>query len=54
MVIKTKRVEWIDVMKGILILFVILSHTYPAVIYRLFFTPFFLTMFFWASDILFH
>lgn len=49
MVIKTKRVEWIDVMKGILILFVILSHTYPAVIYRLFFTPFFLTMFFWAS-----
>lgn len=49
MVAKTKRVEWLDVMKGILIMFVILSHTYPAVIYRRFFTPFFLTMFFWAS-----
>ena len=44
-----KRIEWIDSMKGILILFVILSHTYPAVQYRRFFTPFFLTMFFWAS-----
>lgn len=46
---KTKRVEWLDVLKGILILFVILSHSYPALIYRYFFTPFFLTLFFFAS-----
>ncbi len=44
-----KRIEWLDVMKGILITFVILSHSYPADIYRYFFTPFFLTMFFFAS-----
>mgnify|MGYP004481917435 CR=1 FL=1 len=44
-----KRIEWLDVMKGILISFVILSHCYPAEIYRRFFTPFFLTMFFFAS-----
>lgn len=44
-----KRVEWLDIMKGVLILFVILSHSYPSQLYRFFFTPFFLTMFFWAS-----
>ena len=46
---KAKRVEWLDVLKGILILFVILSHSYPAQGYRYFFTPFFLTLFFFAS-----
>ena len=46
---KTKRVEWLDVLKGILILFVILSHSYPSLIYRYIFTPFFLTLFFFAS-----
>lgn len=44
-----KRIEWLDIMKGILITFVILSHSYPSDIYRRFFTPFFLTMFFFAS-----
>ena len=44
-----QRIEWLDVMKGILILFVILSHNYPSFIYRRFFTPFFLTMFFFVS-----
>jgi len=43
------RIDWLDVLKGILIIFVILSHSYPPDIYRYFFTPFFLTMFFWAS-----
>ncbi len=46
---KAKRVGWLDVLKGILILFVILSHSYPAQVYRYFFTPFFLTLFFFAS-----
>ena len=43
------RIDWLDVLKGILIVFVVLSHSYPPDIYRYFFTPFFLTMFFWAS-----
>ncbi len=43
------RINWLDVLKGILIIFVILSHSYPPNIYRYFFSPFFLTMFFWAS-----
>lgn len=46
---KKVRIEWLDVLKGILIIFVILSHSYPPQIYRNFFTPFFLTMFFVAS-----
>ncbi len=44
-----KRIEWLDVLRGILILFVILSHSYPASVYRYFFTPFFLSMFFFVS-----
>lgn len=44
-----QRVEWLDVCKGILIFFVILSHSYPTELYEQFFTPFFLTMFFFAS-----
>lgn len=43
------RIEWLDILKGILIIFVILSHSYPPNIYRYFFTPCFLTMFFFAS-----
>ncbi len=43
------RIQWLDVLKGILILCVILSHSYPPELYRRFFTPFFLTMFFFAS-----
>lgn len=44
-----ERIGWLDVLKGILILFVMLSHNYPADIYRRFFTPFFLTTFFFVS-----
>ncbi|MBR5220208.1 MAG: acyltransferase family protein [Clostridia bacterium] len=43
------RLIWLDVLKGILIIFVVLSHSYPPQVYRNFFTPFFLTMFFWVS-----
>ncbi|MDE6259824.1 MAG: acyltransferase [Oscillospiraceae bacterium] len=43
------RIQWLDSLKGILILFVILHHSYPAEIYRRMYTPFFLTMFFFAS-----
>ena len=46
---KKVRIEWLDILKGVLIIFVILSHSYPAQAYRNFFTPFFLTMFFWVS-----
>lgn len=43
------RVKWIDILKGICIIFVMLSHSYPPDAYIRFFTPFFLTMFFFAS-----
>ncbi len=45
----TKRLQWLDIMKGILIFFVILSHSYPDPVSERFFTPFFLTMFFWVG-----
>ena len=44
-----KRLQWLDIMKGILIFFVILSHSYPDPVSERFFTPFFLTMFFWVG-----
>ena len=44
-----KRIGWIDIIKGICILFVMLSHSNPPAVYRHFFTPFFLTMFFFVS-----
>lgn len=43
------RIQWLDVCKGILIFNVVLSHSYPPILYRQFFTPFFLTMFFFVS-----
>lgn len=43
------RIQWLDICKGVLIFNVVLSHSYPPVLYRLIFTPFFLTMFFFAS-----
>ncbi len=43
------RIVWLDDLKGFLILFVLLSHSYPPIAYRRFFTPFFLTMFFFVS-----
>ena len=46
---KAKRLQWLDIMKGILIFFVILSHSYPDPVSERFFTPFFLTMFFWVG-----
>ena len=44
-----KRLQWLDIMKGILIFFVVLSHSYPDPVSERFFTPFFLTMFFWVG-----
>ena len=44
-----KRIKWIDIVKGICIVFVMLSHSNPPDDFRRFFTPFFLTMFFFAS-----
>ena len=44
-----KRILWIDVLKGILILFVLLSHSSAPNTYMQLFVPFFLTMFFFAS-----
>lgn len=43
------RIKWIDIVKGICIVFVMLSHSNPPDDFRRFFTPFFLTMFFFAS-----
>lgn len=44
-----KRIKWVDIVKGICIIFVMLSHSNPPDDFRRFFTPFFLTMFFFAS-----
>ena len=44
-----RRILWLDNLKGFLILFVLLSHSLPPLCYRHFFTPFFLTMFFFVS-----
>lgn len=46
---KKERIAWLDVMKGILILFVLLSHSSAPSLYTRFFVPFFLTMFFFVS-----
>lgn len=46
---KNGRIVWIDVLKGIMILFVLLSHSHAPHIYSRIFAPFFLTMFFFAS-----
>lgn len=45
----SKRIPWLDVLKGLMILFVLLEHSYPAPVYVRIYTPFFLTMFFFAS-----
>ena len=44
-----ERIKWLDIIKGICISFVMLSHSYSPDDYRRFFTPFFLSMFFFAS-----
>lgn len=46
---KAGRIKWLDILKGLCIVFVMLSHSYPPDSYRRFFTPFFITMFFFAS-----
>lgn len=33
---RKSRIEWLDILKGILIIFVILSHSYSLDIYRYF------------------
>lgn len=43
------RIKWLDVLKGFLILFIILNHSYPTDIYQRIYSPFFLSMFFFAS-----
>lgn len=49
-----KRIKWVDIFKGILIILVILSHQHEIPdIYLTFFTPFFLTGFFFASGYLY-
>lgn len=45
----SERIKWLDIIKGICILFVMLSHSYPPDDYQCFFTPFFISMFFFAS-----
>lgn len=48
-VASTKRVEWIDILKGICAILVILIHTQKPEIYAFLFRPFFLMCFFFAS-----
>ncbi len=48
-----KRVEWIDYMRGISMIFVMISHATPPNSWVKFFSPFFLTSFFFISGYLF-
>ena len=51
---RVKRVEWIDVARGICILCVVLSHTLEVPsLYRSIFSPFFLTTFFFLSGVVY-
>ena len=43
------RFEWLDILKGILIFFVLVDHSYPDAWIESFYTPFFLAMFFWVG-----
>ena len=43
------RFEWLDILKGILIFFVLVDHSYPDSWTESFYTPFFLAMFFWVG-----
>jgi len=44
-----QRIKWLDICKGILVLFVLLSHSRAPTMYSRFFSGFFLTMFFFVS-----
>lgn len=47
--IQQHRILWVDLFKGILMLMIILSHTGASEIYRRFYTPVFLSGYFWIS-----
>ncbi len=53
--LNNKRIEWIDIARGICMLCVMISHTgLCPVLYRMIFGPFFLSMFFFISGYLFN
>ena len=45
----TRRVEWVDVLKGICMVAVMISHSGPPTVVKQIYTPFFLPAFFFAS-----
>lgn len=47
--LQKKRIIWIDIIKGICMIFIVISHSYPPEAYVRFYTPFFLTGFFFSS-----
>ena len=44
-----KRLQWLDIMKGLLIFFVMVDHSFPGAMTERFYSPFFLAMFFWVG-----
>ena len=50
----TRRIMWLDILKGISMLFIIMSHSRPPIIFTWLYTPFFLTAFFFASGYTFN
>lgn len=44
-----KRLQWLDIMKGLLIFFVMVDHSLPGPMTERFYSPFFLAMFFWVG-----
>ncbi|TGE31898.1 acyltransferase family protein [Desulfosporosinus sp. Sb-LF] len=48
------RIPWVDTLKGLCMIFVIISHAYPPTVWIRLYTPFFLSGFFFASGYTFN
>ena len=53
-IVQSKRYDNIDVLKGLGIILVLLTHTNAALSWERFYTAFYMPLFFWASGYLYH
>lgn len=49
-----QRIMWLDILKGICMFFIVMSHSRPPMFYTWIYTPFFLTSFFFVSGFTFN
>jgi len=50
---RNKRLLWLDLIKGVSMFFIIMSHAHPYAVYARFYTPFYLCAFFFSSGFTF-